>query len=414
MAGDPDGLTTAHGRAATTPALCRRPRVVRQAGLPVDDDGRHRRGGRRHEAVALPTLLLEARPLSGAGRLHRGRPPLGHRACRHGGRRPPPTGRARLCRYFRLVVTNEGEFRLLYGRDLTDDEELGRALRAVEDAIAEAIDPLIDAGLKPTIVGCWPTASSAWPRGEPALHGTTAARSTTRVRRALDEEAQKLAQRMADLAGPACARSTRAEPAEVRSRRHTSVLRRLQTPTARRRSGVHVGTFPRRIEDVLVIGHLDLGQATQPRVRRMRAGAGRGRGKPAEGAGLGRGVGELPPDEAHMVGLHDHDEVGVHEVDPVDLAAAMTPEVTVSQLGQPDSAVRVRIPMGCPSTECVPAVTMCRGSPPRSWCRCANMKPAITGEPRSPCRGRASSSWSGVEQPARRHRARAARAGSCW
>ena len=49
--------------------------------------------------------------------------------------------------YFQLVVSNEAEFRLLYGRDHADDFELGRALRAVEDAIAEAIDPLIDAGL---------------------------------------------------------------------------------------------------------------------------------------------------------------------------------------------------------------------------------------------------------------------------
>jgi len=49
--------------------------------------------------------------------------------------------------YFRLVVRNEAAFRLLYGRDHADDHELGRALRAVEDAIAEAIDPLIAAGL---------------------------------------------------------------------------------------------------------------------------------------------------------------------------------------------------------------------------------------------------------------------------
>ena len=49
--------------------------------------------------------------------------------------------------YFRLVVSREDEFRLLYGRDHADDKELGRALRTVEDAIAEAIEPLIDAGL---------------------------------------------------------------------------------------------------------------------------------------------------------------------------------------------------------------------------------------------------------------------------
>lgn len=51
--------------------------------------------------------------------------------------------------YFRLVISHEAAFRLLYGRDHADDEELGRALRRVEDAIAEAIDPLISAGLDP-------------------------------------------------------------------------------------------------------------------------------------------------------------------------------------------------------------------------------------------------------------------------
>src|SRR5271156_6288572 len=50
--------------------------------------------------------------------------------------------------YFRLVIGREAEFRLLYGRDHAADQELGRALRMVEDAIAEAIDPLIDAGLE--------------------------------------------------------------------------------------------------------------------------------------------------------------------------------------------------------------------------------------------------------------------------
>ena len=49
--------------------------------------------------------------------------------------------------YFRLVISREAEFRLLYGRDHADDKELGRALRTVEDAIAAAIEPLIDAGL---------------------------------------------------------------------------------------------------------------------------------------------------------------------------------------------------------------------------------------------------------------------------
>ena len=98
--------------------------------------------------------------------------------------------------YFRLVVAHEAEFRLLYGRDNADDQELGRALRAVEDAIAEAIDPLIDAGLDDDhrrllaygIVGMAEGASRRFmaqrPDGEAEL----------------DEAAQKLARRMADLA----------------------------------------------------------------------------------------------------------------------------------------------------------------------------------------------------------------------
>jgi AcrR family transcriptional regulator len=96
--------------------------------------------------------------------------------------------------YFQLVVSREAEFRLLYGRDHADDEELGRALRAVEDAIAEAIDPLIDAGLDDDhrrllaygIVGMAEGAS----------------RRFMEQRQDSDAvgEAQKLAQRMADLA----------------------------------------------------------------------------------------------------------------------------------------------------------------------------------------------------------------------
>ena len=98
--------------------------------------------------------------------------------------------------YFRLVVSHEAEFRLLYGRDHADDRELGRALRAVEDAIAEAIDPLIAAGLDDDhrrllaygIVGMAEGASRRFI--EQRAGGGAAA----------DEEAQKLAGRMADLA----------------------------------------------------------------------------------------------------------------------------------------------------------------------------------------------------------------------
>jgi AcrR family transcriptional regulator len=98
--------------------------------------------------------------------------------------------------YFRLVVNREAEFRLLYGRDHADDHELGRARRLVEDAIAEAIDPLIDAGLSADhrrllaygIVGMAEGASRLFMA------------ERTPDDPAVDEEAQRLARRMADLA----------------------------------------------------------------------------------------------------------------------------------------------------------------------------------------------------------------------
>jgi len=72
--------------------------------------------------------------------------------------------------YFELMVDNEDAFRLLYGRDAPDDPELGAALHRVEEAIAEAIDPLIDAGLDPehrlllahAVVGMAEGASRHW------------------------------------------------------------------------------------------------------------------------------------------------------------------------------------------------------------------------------------------------------------
>ena len=98
--------------------------------------------------------------------------------------------------YFGLVVSNEPEFRLLYGRDHADDLELGRALRTVEDAIAEAIGPLIDAGLDDDhrrllaygIVGMAEGASRHFMANRPDTDAEA------------DEEARRLAQRMADLA----------------------------------------------------------------------------------------------------------------------------------------------------------------------------------------------------------------------
>jgi AcrR family transcriptional regulator len=72
--------------------------------------------------------------------------------------------------YFELMVDNEQAFRLLYGRDAPDDPELGAALVRVEETIARAIDPLIDAGLDPAhrlllahaVVGMAEGASRHW------------------------------------------------------------------------------------------------------------------------------------------------------------------------------------------------------------------------------------------------------------
>jgi AcrR family transcriptional regulator len=105
--------------------------------------------------------------------------------------------------YFRLMVTHEAAFRLLYGRDHSGDEELGDALRRVEDAIAEAIDPLIDAGLALehrhllayAVVGMAEGASREWIARRASSDGSQADDSAK-----LEQEAQRLAARMADLA----------------------------------------------------------------------------------------------------------------------------------------------------------------------------------------------------------------------
>lgn len=103
--------------------------------------------------------------------------------------------------YFELVVTHETAFRLLYARSSPADAQLGNALRRVEDAIAEAIDPLIAAGLEPehrrflayAVVGMAEGASRHWietrATGAPGPSGSAAA-----------DEALRLARRLADLA----------------------------------------------------------------------------------------------------------------------------------------------------------------------------------------------------------------------
>jgi AcrR family transcriptional regulator len=100
--------------------------------------------------------------------------------------------------YFGLVITREAEFRLLYGRDHAEDFELGRALRAVEDAMAAAIDPLIDAGLDDdhrrllayAVVGM----------AEGASRRFMEQRASGASQQGSELEARRLAQRVADLA----------------------------------------------------------------------------------------------------------------------------------------------------------------------------------------------------------------------
>ncbi len=113
--------------------------------------------------------------------------------------------------YFELMVDNEPAFRLLYGRDAPDDFELGAALRRVEETIAQAIDPLIDAGLDPghrlllahAVVGMAEGASRHWldtNRKQSASHaeaGDPQPADSADVRRA---DAARLATRLADFA----------------------------------------------------------------------------------------------------------------------------------------------------------------------------------------------------------------------
>jgi AcrR family transcriptional regulator len=105
--------------------------------------------------------------------------------------------------YFELMVDNELAFRLLYGRDAPDDAELGAALRRVEAAIAQAIDPLIDAGLDPehrlllahAVVGMAEGASRLWLDAHGGPRDEAAAGKIDRA-----AEAARLAAQLADFA----------------------------------------------------------------------------------------------------------------------------------------------------------------------------------------------------------------------
>ena len=118
--------------------------------------------------------------------------------------------------YFELMVDNELAFRLLYGRDAPDDAELGAALVRVEETIAQAIDPLIDAGLDPShrlllahaVVGMAEGASRHWLEA----HGgpDRSAGPGQEVNRAA--EASRLAAELADFAWAGLRQVHRIEP----------------------------------------------------------------------------------------------------------------------------------------------------------------------------------------------------------
>ncbi len=110
--------------------------------------------------------------------------------------------------YFALMVENEEAFRLLYGREAPADQELSEARRRVEETIAQAIDPLIDAGLEPghrlllahSVVGMAEGAGRHWldARQQRVADADGAGRATAPIDPA--DEAARLAMRLADLA----------------------------------------------------------------------------------------------------------------------------------------------------------------------------------------------------------------------
>jgi AcrR family transcriptional regulator len=103
--------------------------------------------------------------------------------------------------YLHLVLTHADAFNLLFGSDVPNDPDLSRAVRGVKSTIAEAVDPLIDAGLEEghrrmlayAVVGMAEGAS---------LHFLTTRVQSDEVPQGSEaaDEATRLAARLADLA----------------------------------------------------------------------------------------------------------------------------------------------------------------------------------------------------------------------
>lgn len=104
--------------------------------------------------------------------------------------------------YFHVVVSHEPAFQLIFDREGARDPNVAGALSRVEDAIAEAIDPLISAGLEPehrrvlayAVVGMAEGACRQWMDGREQLP------EGPRRDAELRHQAERLASRIADLA----------------------------------------------------------------------------------------------------------------------------------------------------------------------------------------------------------------------
>ena len=188
--------------------------------------GRHRRGGRRDQTPRVPAFRVEAGPLPRAAR--RLLPLLIDRivqatAAAEGPRQQVEMGFAG---YFELMVDNEDAFRLLYGRDAPDDVELGAALRRVEETIAQAIDPLIDAGLDPehrlllahAVVGMAEGASRHWLDAHRARR-TSGTGGTPRTRPTGPPRHRAWPPSWPTSPGPACGKSTGSDASPTPHRR---------------------------------------------------------------------------------------------------------------------------------------------------------------------------------------------------
>ena len=101
--------------------------------------------------------------------------------------------------YFRFVIHNESAIRLLLDSTLPYDLQLAEAMRRVDDTIATAVRPLIQADIDPdhqrvlaaAVVGMAKGVTRDW------LHSQTN-RSSSSSREALDTEAELLARRVAE------------------------------------------------------------------------------------------------------------------------------------------------------------------------------------------------------------------------